>query len=290
MPTRSLIAFTGGLDSTYVLHEELKKGHSVEVVYINVTQNDTNVLAELTARRRILTHFYKLFPGQISNEWVVLDAPLRVTQGGKSDRAQLIQQYGTMNGLISVILQADKDVNYRPMTGWHYQDVMENNPDELQSEYTYTFYKEIFKALVHSVEPERAIVCGLTTPAWNVDKRVMWDSLDEWTRLNLSVGYSFYTETKRNGTVVLEDRTTFKKAAEYKRMGITPSRHASSHIGLLTPLDRYFLGSVMGLGDGVGALLEECEAYYRSFRTQPVRAVNLEWLGVLIDRFRVSND
>lgn len=282
MPVRSLIAFTGGLDSTYLLQEELKKGHDVEVVYAYLTHDISARLAELTARRRLLNYFNQLYPGQIKDEWVTIDPALWVCQGGPyNGRTQLVQQYNTMTSLIQVILQGDKNHHYRPMTGWHYQDVMENNPKELQSEATYTLYKQIFASLVRSVDPERHIVCGLTTPVWNVSKEEMWHSLDGWIQANISTGYYYYLDTQRNGATLLTDQSAAKKVAEYRGLGINLTTSTTTHFTLLAPLDRYFLGATSDCCDVSSPLLKRCKEYYDTFKTQPAKAINLAWMKKL---------
>jgi hypothetical protein len=293
MSVRSLIAFTGGLDSTYLLQEELKKGHDVEVVYAYVSQGDIQCLAELTCRRRILNYFKQLYPGKIKDEWVTVDPALWVRQGleaMRSGRFQLVQQYNTMTSLIQVILQADKDIHYRPMTGWHCMDVMENNPVEYQSEETYTLYKGIFKSLVRSVEPERNIFCGLTTPVWDVTKKEMWDSLDSWVQSNISTGYQFSETEERNGALTLRDNTAFKKAREYHELGISIPVAVTTHFELLSKLDRYFIGKMYGVGYGRSSVFRNCKDYYNSINNHIARAVNIEWMQRLHDTHRKSND
>ncbi|QXO09993.1 hypothetical protein pEaSNUABM37_00032 [Erwinia phage pEa_SNUABM_37] len=286
MPTRSLIAFTGGLDSTYVLHEELKKGHAVEVAYIYVTQGEGQILAELSSRRRIISHFKNLFPGQIKNEWIVLNQGLRVMQGKCGpERFQLVQQYNSMNGLIQIILQAGSGVNYRPMTGWHHLDVMENNPGELQSEETYTLYKRIFKDLVRSVDVDRSIFCNLTTPAWDMSKQDMWDSLDTWTQANISLGYRFNQEESRNGVVTLID-SSVKKRQEYSWMGISAGACTMTHFDLLQPIDRYFIGYHAGGSDGYVNLFDRCKQYYTDLPHCSYETFDLEMIDNVLTRKR----
>lgn len=284
MPTRSLIAFTGGLDSTYVLHEELKKGHAVEVVYAHLSQGDSAKLAEITARRRILSHFYKLFPGQIKNEWVTISPALLVKQGGRSDRTQLVQQHNTMNALIQVIVQSESDVHYRPMTGWHFMDVMENDPGELQSAETYDLYRTIFKALVRAVDVERKFFCDLLTPAWNVSKQDMWASLDQWTQVNINTGHTFDQRGSGNGAVILENRYP-KKTAEYLALGLDNLVDGTTaHFDLLCDLDRYFIGATTGLSDGYSVIFDRCARFYESLPKHSATAVNTSLINILVDR------
>lgn len=286
MPTRSLIAFTGGLDSTYVLHEELKKGHNVEVVYAYVLQGESGRLAELTDRRRILNHFKNLFPGQIKEEWIVPHASMSIMQMTSKRRPQLVQQYNTMNALIQVMLQNEKEIAYRPMTGWHHLDVLEHNPSEGQSEETYQLYKDIFKSLVRSMDLERAMLCNLLTPAWDVSKQEMWASLDEWTRANITVSCRLSQYEHRNRTVTLTAEST-SKIDEYRKIGLSPIGGTTTHLSLLTPLDRYFLGAHANEGDGMCSIFGECKKYYTTLQPVVLGAVNLDRLE-FIQKIRVK--
>lgn len=263
----SLIAFTSGLDSTYVLHEELKKGHKVAVLYANVTQGAGQKLAELTCRRRILAHFNRLFPGQIVEEWVTTTPAVYVQQKISSNRwergrPQLVQQYNTMNALMQVIIESDPDVLYRPMTGWHSGDVVENNPTEPQTEEMYKTYKDTFKQLINCIDVKRTVHCALLTPAWDVDKRVMWDSLDEWTRNNISISYSF--KDTGNDTNVMMLALNSDKINEYKAIGISPQPSVMCSYHLLTDLDRMMIGVSTATSDYESLVGKRCTSEWQS--------------------------
>lgn len=287
MPARSLIAFTGGLDSTYVLHEELKKGNDVEVVYVYVTQYESQRLAEITSRRRILNHFRTLYPDQIKDEWIVVSTAMQVKQGPSSRRQQLVQQYNTVNALIQVIVQSEQNYYYRPMTGWHHLDVFENSPDEYQSEETYDLYKQIFKGLVRSIDVERTVMCNLLTPAYDVDKLVMWHSLDEWTQANISTGYRYDQDQLRNGAVVLSDDSRLSgKSHEYRTAGIPVVCGTIAHYDLLTPLDRYFLGVYAGNSDGFADIFNRCKYYFKGMPFCSASAINLDTMTRIFNSYK----
>lgn len=287
MPARSLIAFTGGLDSTYVLHEELKKGHDVEVVYVYVTQYESQRLAELASRRRILNHFRTMYPDQIKDEWIVVSTSMQVKQGPSSRRQQLVQQYNTVNALIQVIVQGEQNQYYRPMTGWHRLDVFENSPVEYQSEETYDLYKQIFKRLVRSIDVDRTVLCNLLTPAYDVDKLVMWHSLDEWTQANISTGYRYDQDQLRNGAVVLSDDSCLSgKYHEYQTAGVSVVGGTTAHYDLLTPLDRYFLGVYAGNSDGFADIFSRCKDYFKGMPFSSASAINLDTMARLLDSYK----
>jgi len=57
-----LVAFSGGLDSTYLVYDNLKKGHNVTGLYIEIKNNDNKVLVEKYQIEKISELFYKEFP------------------------------------------------------------------------------------------------------------------------------------------------------------------------------------------------------------------------------------
>lgn len=287
--TRSLISFTSGLDSTYVLHEELKKGHSVEVVYASVAQGDEAKLAEITCRRRILEHFKQKFPDQIKEEWVVPNLPMNISQGipgSQGDhRPQLVQQTNTMLALIQVMLFSRVDY-YRPMTGWHYRDVLENDPNELMTEDGYRLLKSTFKPLVRMMDPKRHIVCDLLTPAWHVEKLAMWESLDEWTQANICLDYLYRVTGSQELNMMMAGYGS-SKFREYRELGfhVGPGVHAS--YGLLSNLDRFYLGRA-GAGSQ-NAIIARCEEDFKKGKgyTTVDHAVSTETLSRFMSNLNI---
>lgn len=67
--TVPLILFSGGLDSTYLLKEELDKG-PVDILYIEGSQGDNKIKAELLARERIIKYLNKIAKYQIRNSYI----------------------------------------------------------------------------------------------------------------------------------------------------------------------------------------------------------------------------
>lgn len=286
---RSLISFTSGLDSTYVLHEELKKGHPVEVVYASVAQGDEAKLAEITCRRRILEHFKQKFPDQIKEEWVVPNLPMNISQGipgSQGDhRPQLVQQTNTMLALIQVMLFSRVDY-YRPMTGWHYRDVLENDPNELMTEDGYRLLKSTFKPLVRMMDPKRHIVCDLLTPAWHVEKLAMWESLDEWTQANICLDY-LYSVTSSQELNMMMTGYGSGKFREYRELGFHVGSGVHASYGLLSNLDRFYLGRA-GAGSP-NAIIAQCEADFKKAEGYTVmdHAVSTQSLSSFMGRFDI---
>lgn len=243
---RSLIAFTGGLDSTYVLEEELKKGHEVEVMYGAVSQCEQAIIAEITCRRRILEHFYKKYPNQIKDEWVNINIPVHISQIPiEEKRPQIVQQSNTMMALLQVILSSEVSW-YRPMVGWHYQDVLEGDPNQGTSEESLFMLKDSLLPLLRLMDPRRrGSISKLMTPAWSIEKIDMWNSLDEWTQKNICLDYWYSYHDRGDGNLLMSAGNFLgggsPKFAEYAKMGINVVKGVSASYGLLTDLDRFFI-------------------------------------------------
>lgn len=285
---RSLIAFTGGLDSTYVLHEELKKGYEVEVMYGSVSQGELAIIAEITCRRRILEHFNKKFPGQIKDEWVNLNTPVRISQIKlEKKRPQIVQQSNTMLSLIQVIMSSDVSW-YRPMTGWHYQDVLEGDPTQGTGEESLFMLKDTFLPMMRLMDPmHNGSISKLMTPAWHVDKIDMWKSLDEWTQVNICLDYWYHCNDSQSGDVLLSATVPggSSKFKEYGDQGINVIRGVSASYGLLTDLDRFFIAKTCTHDYAHLSLVKRCVELTRPILNSPLLnfAVNPVHLKNVVD-------
>lgn len=285
MTARPLIAFTGGLDSTYVLHEELKKGNKVEVLYANVRQADEAALAELTCRRRILNHFNNLYPGLIVNEWVKPVVSISPANNNREVRKfQLVQQANTLLALLDVAMSS-LCFNYQPMTGWHREDVREYDVSQYTRTEHLDFLKNAITPFMELMDPlSSGSRTNITTPAWDVSKYDMWVSLDEWTQVNICLDHT-YSVSYDNGRDTLLTQHYLKtlgtkKFAEYQRMGINirPGVHAS--FDLLTTLDRFYLARIADQYSD-NSILSKCKETMNTLINIPAlhHAVDLCHLG-----------
>jgi len=241
---RSLIAFTGGLDSTYVLEEELKKGYEVEVMYGAVSQGEQSIIAEITCRRRILEHFYKKYPDQIKDEWVNLNTPVHISQIPlETKRPQIVQQSNTMLSLIQVMISSEVPW-YRPMVGWHHEDVLEGDPNQGTGEESLFMLKDTLLPMLRLMDPRRrGSISKLLTPAWDMKKIDMWNSLDEWTQKNICLDYIYWVTDYDNGNLLMSASVPggSGKFKEYAKLGIDVVKGVTASYELLTDLDRFFI-------------------------------------------------
>jgi len=66
MEKKTLICFSGGLDSTYLVYKALKEGRKIQTLYTVIANNSVKVKMEKKATKLLLDEFEKEFPGQIA--------------------------------------------------------------------------------------------------------------------------------------------------------------------------------------------------------------------------------
>lgn len=69
-----LILLSGGLDSTYLLQNQLYQMGGADVLYVNGGQHPIKQDAELKARRKIIDHFNNNYPHKVEAEWECLNS------------------------------------------------------------------------------------------------------------------------------------------------------------------------------------------------------------------------
>ena len=65
MGKRNLVLWSGGLDTTHVVYDNLSKGNKVAALYIELTNNEDKVKLEKTALKKITKILQKLFPDKL---------------------------------------------------------------------------------------------------------------------------------------------------------------------------------------------------------------------------------
>lgn len=76
--THSVVMWSGGTDSTYLVLNRLLSGGSVTGLYVSVLNNETKTVAELAAIRRMCGFFEKMFPRKFTFNHV---AKIDITAG-----------------------------------------------------------------------------------------------------------------------------------------------------------------------------------------------------------------
>lgn len=252
--TVAIVAFTGGLDSTWCLYDILRKDKFTDVVVMQAAVGGpaTQYLAELFARRAILKELNHLFPDKTIHEYCCPMATIYPNQVGKQE-PQLVQQLNTYMALFRCAISVKaSNTNIACVIGWHKEDVFENDPNEGTMQEYLDQYKNIIGGMYKSVNLCSASRVALITPAWDKTKLDMWTELPRPVRNLITVadGYDIRWVDKDNRITVTPYRMS--KSAEYDRLGIiinTDLRYY--HLDHLTNMDLWavHIGRVNGYLD-----------------------------------------
>ncbi|WNV45795.1 queuosine biosynthesis protein [Aeromonas phage AerS_266] len=210
------VAFSGGLDSTYIVNKLLSEGKEVVVVHINVGAPAITAIPEIYAKRNIINELHKLYPNQISDE---LNFHLPTTtslcifgteidENGSNEHAMietLPQQLAVRNALIQVAGYFENAVIY---VGWHKDDV-----DSTFDQDHYFHLADISKE-VHCYNRKKSGI-KIELPVWDLDKKMMFESLPNEIKDKIIAGYS-------TSMLMGKDTVSFQlggvKINEYKTM------------------------------------------------------------------------
>lgn len=230
------VAFSGGLDSTWILHDLLKKGEKVKVVQINVAAGTTQLIPEALARRQILTHFHKLFPKQIVDEILFPFASQAINVRTGMDwstgrqvsavRNILVQQVSVRNALLSCVNQSNPNID-RYFAGWHRDDVgttFSKEHHDYLCDLTPLFQITEAEWINHERFP-RDLEVKIELPAWDMEKLDMWNQIPEEIRPLVMVGRPVFNLEYNKETGVLSGcyNKDHHKWKEYTDLGLNPS-------------------------------------------------------------------
>lgn len=214
------VAFSGGLDSTYILNDLLLKGQKVVIVHINTGGPSIQLIPEAFVKRAMINKFHELYPGLIVDELSyhlpgIVSTCLfgtNITQGlteGGDFIQTLPQQLSIRNALVHIVGTFGNES--RVYTGWHKDDT-ENTFEAELYHYLCDISSEC-KIYSKDISSDQRI----HIPCWELDKVVMWNSIPELIQKLViadPVKTSFYTDSTityvQNGS----------KFHEYKELGI----------------------------------------------------------------------
>jgi hypothetical protein len=230
------VAFSGGLDSTWILHDLLKKGELVKVVQINVAAGTTQLIPEALVRRQILTYFHKHFPNQIIDEilFPFVSQAINVRTGmdwstGRkvsTVRNILAQQISVRNALLSCVNHSDPIVD-KYFAGWHKDDIgatFSKEHHDYLSNLTPLFQITEAEWLSHERFP-RDLEVKIELPAWDMEKLDMWNQIPEVIRPLVMIGRPVFNVEYNKETGVLSGcyQDDHPKWKEYTALGLNPS-------------------------------------------------------------------
>lgn len=238
MKSVAMVAFTGGLDSTWCLYDVLRKNKFTEVYVVNANVGAciSQTLLELFARRCILNELKTLFPNKVIKEITCPTPTMYVVQGTR--RTQLVQPINIYAAFLRSTALLGGTINIVScITGWHREDVFENNPNEGVVEKWLGQYRDIINTMCVSINPEANNTVILQTPAWDKHKLDMWNDLPTIIQQHITTAQKSLIDWDDDTNTVSISISDYKKIEEYSELGIhiTPDRHYD--LSVLTDLD-----------------------------------------------------
>lgn len=226
MKSVAMVAFTGGLDSTWCLYNVLRNDKHTEVYVIqaNVGGHYQQLILELFARRQMLNELKILFPNKTIKEIVCPTPTMYINQGGRGGSyVQLVQPINIYNAFLRCTTKLPGGMNYVDcITGWHKNDVFEGDCNEGVLKAWLDQYRGIITTMCKSIQPEQNNSVVLTTPAWDKEKLDMWNELPEVLRRHITTAEQPSVDWDDDtNTVLIQTNQTSKKIMKYGRLGIT---------------------------------------------------------------------
>lgn len=188
MPLTVNIAFSGGIESTYLLQRAMEGGFDVNLAWINVSGNKHNNLGELRGVLRTINYFRKMgeegkgkYPGSIRNIFFGHRCPYQPMGGSAPDIANsgVSQQYAVVLGMMDVITGTMRG-SHHPSTwiGWLEQDTVEFTHNEF--DFSKADYNDLLNINVKLgwLNGSNRIGKGFHAPLWKRTKKEIWDMLD----------------------------------------------------------------------------------------------------------------
>ena len=249
------VAFSGGLDSTWILHDLLKKGEIVKVVQINTAPGSQQLILETLVRREMLNFFHKHFPGQIVDEilFPFVSQSLNFRTGidwktGKrvgALRNTLIQQISVRNALLSCVSQSDPTVD-RYFVGWHKDDI-ETTFSKEKYDYLCDLTSLVQMTEAHWIYQEwfpKDLSVQIEMPCWDLGKLDMWNDLPNEIQSVVILGGSHHVRYDQEMALLVADLSHHTKFSEYVELGLTPSNTLTfSHVSSIVDMLYIYLSS-----------------------------------------------
>ena len=241
--THVLVAFSGGLDSTYLIHEKLNKGHTVIPCYLNNWGSNRKHVAEFIARDNIINLFRekiksRVYKGQFGRIVHYNYPPIISPSDKQGVEANNINQQA--NAILMMMAIRRVFIEYAPtiLVGWLKEDTREESFHHF--DYSAKQYQQLLD-LPETFGPISGIThtghCTAFAPLWDKSKIEIWNGLPEDLR-NLLV---------YNGESVIVDDVvrqihSQEKRDEYKTIGVDIGETKSYRLEDLTFESKYSIG------------------------------------------------
>lgn len=233
-----LLAFTGGLDSTWVLNKLISQpasdgGEVIHPVYMDFYQGSPAALVEFILGSEIALRLLKHNKDHYREPLLWLSPPHGLFTSaiiGRSGagESRLIQQGNTVLGLAHMMnpIQA-RHPGSTALTGWNKADFIENSA--LQGEWSeedYLRLKKVYSELMF-FQDHHYRCSPLLTPAWDMEKKDMWDQLpadvQELITVCSTYMFKFFHIKSENAIYIACNPEHFGKSLRYLKRGINLS-------------------------------------------------------------------
>lgn len=221
------VAFSGGLDSTWIMYTLLRDGHRVVPLHTNVGAPVGQMVAETLIRREILKVFHKLFPGQIVDELSIRRVTHQFSQEGPvkpgTERQTLYQQLMVRDALLNCVSLGNPTTD-RYFVGWH--------KDDTEGTFSAEHYAFLCNLTPYfQITEARGLQYGwfspdtkveIEVPCWEKDKKEMWDELPVEINKLVVVDYCNFEIYDRHQEIGI--KVVGSKREEYVALGVDVSK------------------------------------------------------------------
>lgn len=230
-----LLAFTGGIDSTWVLQKLIAQpasdgGEVIHPVYMDFYQGSPAAFVEYLLGSEIALRLLKHNKDHYKEPLEWRSPPPQIFTNciiGRSNgnESRLIQQGNTVLGLAHLMnaVQA-RHPGSTALTGWNKADFIENSA--LQGEWSeedYIRLKKVYSELMF-FQDHHYRCSPLLTPAWDMEKKDMWDALPADVQELITVCSTFmfniYHVKSENALYISCNPQHFGKSVRYLARGI----------------------------------------------------------------------
>lgn len=224
------IAFSGGVESVYMLQMAMEQGHSVNIVYINASGNPLHCIGELMNLQKVLAYFRdpvnkKRYPGTIKEVFYFLSKAHNNIVNGSTWREREgglvtvdITQQWTVTLAMMKVRQTMLSGRY-PTTfiGWIYEDSSDVSYDEM--DFSAAEYKRLLElpAELGKLNNSDKMAKPFRAPLWELAKKDIWLKIEPDLKEFVILNGSAHIDRKKN---VIIHIPLINKAEEYELAGI----------------------------------------------------------------------
>lgn len=252
------IAFSGGVESVYLLQLALERGFSVNICLINVHNVLDNRLGELAACEKIINYFNTRiredkeylpkaswkYPGEIKDTINIAVCPWVPSQNDNRSPVtyEVTQQFSTILGMLYCRREYLDRFIATCWIGWIKQDASEFSCDEHDhSEADYGALLRLPETIGRLSNADN-IGVQFRAPLWDMDKLDIYNALEDGLK-ELLIPNGTGRVNVQEGTVAHVPYAG--KVDEWKRIGLTPEKEYVYDYTKISWMSRYVCGALL---------------------------------------------